>query len=132
MPRLKTQFGKFNDSYDGNQFRYFIRRLEELFGLLRYDASGPPFSVTGDYTLTDADDVVLADTSSTSLTVYLPTVADWMRTEKKEYTVKKVASANRVTIQPVTGTVEGVTGVHVTSINTSLTFRATSDGWKIV
>lgn len=129
MSHLKPQFPRFSEEYDGYLFRLFIRQLEDLLGRVRVDTDAVPYAVTADHTVMVDDDVILCDTTAVSLTITLPAVQQWMIDHQKEYTVKKVAAGNRA---DVVGSIDGATGVSIYNKNTSLTFRATSDGWKIV
>ena len=87
-------------------------------------ASATQNSVTGNYSVTERDDYILADTTSASITITLPP-AD----QGREYEVIKVATANRVDVVPTgTDTVLWSSGVSIYNKGTAIRFKATITG----
>lgn len=95
-------------------------------------------TITGNYAITSADDVVLADTSGGEISINLPTAASVFSatTEKSgQFTVKKITSdGNNVNINPNgSETIDGDTGLVI--VGGSLAhFNIVSDGfnWFII
>lgn len=84
--------------------------------------------VTGDYTMTDADDFIVADTTAGNITVTLPKAIS-----QKIVSVSKGAAPYRLDIVPQgTDTVAGLTGISVTTKNTSYRLKAIGTNWTIV
>jgi hypothetical protein len=91
----------------------------------------PIVSKTSAYTITQSDDMVVADATSGAFTVTLPnatTVGDG-----REFTVKKIdSSANAVTIGTTSSqTIDGATTKALSAQWTSITVKALSGAWYI-
>jgi hypothetical protein len=129
---MKVAFPQFGDNFIGSQFREFLRILENAFLNLREDRRRGAITVTANYTLTVDDSLVMAaPVASGTIVISIPTVAEWMIDQKWGWNIKLIA-AGTLTLTPVSGTIEGTTGVTKTVINDALENRATNDGWKLV
>ncbi len=87
-------------------------------------------SKTAAYTLTATDSVILADATSTTFTVTLPSAVGIVG---RQYTIKKIdSSANAVTIASASGTIDGATTKALSAQWQSA--RVVSDGanWFVV
>lgn len=129
---MRISLPTFGDTYLGTQMRELTRLLEVIFLSVVEDNRRGAITVTADYELTKEDSLVLvAPVASGTVNIAIPAVAQWMVDQKWEWTVKLTA-AGTLNLVPVSGTIEGTTGVTTTAVGTSLAIRATLDGWKIV
>lgn len=129
---MKISLPRISDVFDAGQLRELVRRLETAFSNVVEDQRRGAITVTADYELTRVDSLVLVEPSGGgSVTISVPAVADWMVTQKWEWEVK-LNSTGELIVAPVSGTIDGYTGVSTTSVGTALALRATDDGWKIV
>jgi len=96
--------------------------------VLALQAATPFLTVTANYTVTDAYDYVLVDTTSGNLTVTLPPAKGAREVE----IAKKVAANTLVIIPSGSDTVVGDTSVVVTERWTSLRFKAYVGGWALI
>ena len=129
---MKLSLPRIADTFIPEQFRELVRRLETAFTNVVEDRRRGAITVTADYTLTKEDTLVLVEpTGGGTVTITVPTVADWMVPQKWEWEVKLNATGT-LNLVPVSGTIDGYTGVTTTSVGTALAIRATDDGWKIV
>lgn len=133
MSHLKIQLPRLTDTYDGRQLRALVRQVEDTFAQVHVERRREPHTVTTNYTLDPLDALIVVDTSGGNRTITLPGIGPNLLEEHKEFSVKKGAAANLLTIIPTgTDTIDGETGVQVYNNGTSLTFRVSDDGWKIV
>lgn len=122
----------FGATYVVEQMRELVRLLETAFLSVKEDNRRNAITVTANYTLAKEDSLVMVSpVASAAVTISVPAVADWMELQKWEWEVKLIA-AGTLNLVPVSGTIEGTTGVTTSTVNTSLAIRATEDGWKIV
>lgn len=133
MQRLTSRLPDFGAEYSGDKMRAMVRQLEQRLAQIRVDTSRAAYSVTTNTTLTDLDDIVLADTTSGDLTITLPEISEEMVLDKREYEIVKPVAANTLTIAPSgTDTTVGDTDVVVTVQWTALRFRATTGNWILI
>jgi hypothetical protein len=97
----------------------FAERLELM-------EATPVNVVTGDYTLTKADEILLVDTSSASITITMP-----LAEKGREFQIIKYAPQNALWIVPTApDTIIGsATGVVLYNQFSSLHFKAVTGGW---
>lgn len=89
-------------------------------------------TVTANYTLAEGDSLVMVSpVASATIVITIPAVAQWMIDQNLTWETKLIA-AGTMTLTPASGTIEGTTSVTTSIIQTALTIRATSDGWKII
>lgn len=89
-------------------------------------------SVTGDYTVTAADNTILANTSSASITVTLPAPGSFAG---RIYTIKKVGNGgldNELTISPASGTIDGGSSYKIYNDWTYVTLQTDGTDWYII
>lgn len=85
-------------------------------------------TVTGSYTVVDGDDLVLCDTTSTSITVTMP-----LSKNGRDIHIIKLAAANTMTIQASgTDTISGAASWAATVRWTAFHLKATNSGWLIL
>lgn len=85
---------------------------------------------TADYTVTDADDVILADASSGTITITLPTAVN---ASSRKYHIKKINQLNSVIIDGNgTQTIDGDTTKTISLRYTSLTIVSDNANWHII
>lgn len=129
---MKLSLPRISDEFVPEQLRELVRRLETAFSNVVEDQRRGAITVTADYELAREDSLVLVEPAGGgSVTITVPTVADWMVTQKWEWEVKLNAIGTLI-VAPVSGTIDGYTGVTTTSVGTALALRATADGWKII
>lgn len=129
---MKITLPVISELFAPEQFREMVRRLETAFTNVVEDKRRGAITVTADYTLVKEDSLVLVEPASGgTVTITVPTVADWMVTQKWEWEVK-LNDTGTLNLTPISGTIDGYTGVTTTSVGTALAIRATDDGWKIV
>lgn len=133
LSRLAAKLPDQGEQYVGRQVRAMVTQLEGLFARVTVDTGSPAFAVTANYTVTASDELLLVDTTAGSLTVTLPLIGETMIAGKFEVSIKKATAGNVLTILP-TGAdlIDDELSVIITAHNTSLTFKATTDGWRIV
>ena len=89
-------------------------------------------SVTGDYTVTAADNTILANTSSASITVTLPAPGSFAG---RIYTIKKIGNGgldNELTISPASGTIDGGSSYKIYNDWTYVTLQTDGTNWYII
>lgn len=89
-------------------------------------------SVTGNYTVTAADNTILANTSSASITVTLPAPGSFAG---RIYTIKKVGNGgldNELTISPTSGTIDGGSSYKIYNDWTYVTLQTDGTDWYII
>lgn len=84
-------------------------------------------SKTADYTLTEPDDICLVDTTSGAVTITLMPAAD---VEGQEYTIKKVAGGNTLTIDGDGS--EEIDGSTTKTVTAATTIHSDGTEWWIV
>jgi hypothetical protein len=89
-------------------------------------------SVTGNYTVTAADNTILANTSSASITVTLPAPGSFAG---RIYTIKKVGNGgldNELTISPTSGSIDGGSSYKIYNDWTYVTLQTDGTDWYII
>ncbi|OQP67537.1 hypothetical protein [Niastella populi] len=89
-------------------------------------------SVTGDYTVTAADNTVLANTSSAAIVITLPAPTS---IAGRIYTIKKVGNGgldNDLTISPASGTIDGGNSYKIYNDWTYVTLQTDGTDWYII
>jgi hypothetical protein len=89
-------------------------------------------SITGNYTVTAADNTILANTSSASITVNLPAPGSFAG---RIYTIKKVGNGgldNELTISPTSGTIDGGNSYKIYNDWTYVTLQTDGTDWYII
>lgn len=129
---MRLSLPSIGDVFDGAQLRELVRRLESAFSNVVEDQRRGAITTTTDYTLVREDSLVLvAPAAGGTVTVTVPEVAQWMIDQKWQWTVK-LTDTGTLNLVPTTSTIEGTTGVTISTVNTSLAIQATLDGWKLV
>jgi len=96
--------------------------------LQRLDTITKSPTVTGDTTLTGAEDFVLVDTSAGNITITLPRKIEGLVCE-----VIKPNAAYTVTILPQAGmTILGAAGATLTAAGSSARFKLFGTDWKVI
>lgn len=136
MSTLLARFGIFGEKYDGRQMRALISELERVLSQVEIDGTAPRSTVASGttYAVTATDKFILCDTTTADITIQLPLPENTLVLTKHEVNVKKEAAANVLYITPtgVAVTDYGTSTIVVNNKGTSLCFRATEDGWRIV
>jgi hypothetical protein len=104
-----------------------IRYIDTI--LLGQDSGNypPPVTKTANYSLTDSDSVLLADTTSTSITLTLP-----IGTAGKAFVIKKIATPNSLIIQPQGGqNIDGNANISLLFKDTAFQLVSDSSNWFI-
>lgn len=84
---------------------------------------------TANYTITAADGVILANTTSGSFAVTLPTAVG----VTKAFHIKKIAAANTLTINTTSSqTIDGGTSIAITALDESITVVSDGANWRII
>lgn len=89
-------------------------------------------SVTGDYTVTAADNTILANTSSAAIVITLPAPTS---IAGRIYTIKKVGNGgldNDLTISPASGTIDGGNSYKIYNDWTYVTLQTDGTDWYII
>jgi hypothetical protein len=89
-------------------------------------------SVTGDYSVTAADNTVLANTSSAAIVITLPAPTG---IAGRIYTIKKVGNGgldNELTISPTSGTIDGGNSYKIYNDWTYVTLQTDGTDWYII
>lgn len=129
---MKLSLPIFGEIYDRLQMVELVRRLEGAFFNVVEDKRRGAITVTTNYTLAKEDTLVMvAPVASATVTIAVPTVADWMIDQKWTWNIKLIAAGTLI-VDPVSGTIDGATDVTTSTVNTALEIRATSDGWKTI
>jgi len=90
--------------------------------------SQPVKTITTDYVVTSFDRMIFADTTSASVTIYLPSATT---TLGRELIIQKSVSANTVTIQAYTGeTVEGSGSITLSGLGDTITIISNGSDFK--
>ena len=84
---------------------------------------------TANYTLTNGDGTVLADSTGGNITITLPTTGI---PTGRIYVVKKKVAANVVSLAPSAGTIDGVSSVGLTSIYEKAIVQWDGNNWYII
>ena len=106
-----------------------VREIRSVFN----SRFGEVTTITSDYTITNIDEVIIADTDGGVITVTLPPVIGWT----KHIIVKRFGSFS-VTIQPDTDdaangvTVDGAASATLTANHRALTFVTDGSTWYYV
>ena len=75
--------------------------------------------------------VLVAPVAAGTVNIAIPAVAQWMIDQKWQWSVKLTA-AGTLNLVPVSGTIDGAASASTSVIQTAMTARATSDGWKLI
>jgi len=89
-------------------------------------------TITSNYTLTAADNTVLANTTSSSITVTLPSPTN---IAGRIYTIKKIGTGgidNDLTITPTSGTIDGGANFKIYNDWTYVTLQTDGTNWYII
>ena len=89
-------------------------------------------SVTADYTLTAADNTVLANTTSSAIAITLPAPGSFAG---RIYTIKKIGSGGidkELTINPASGTIDGGSSYTIYNDWTYVTLQTDGTNWYII
>jgi hypothetical protein len=89
-------------------------------------------TVSSNYTLTGADNTVLANTTSAAITLSLPAPGSFAG---RIYTIKKVGTGgidNQLTISPASGTIEGGSSYVIYNDWTFVTLQTDGTNWYII
>jgi len=89
-------------------------------------------TITSNYTLTAADNTILANTTSGAITVTLPTPGN---IAGRIYTIKKIGTGgldNELTITPPSGTIDGGTNYKIYNDWTYVTLQTDGTNWYII
>lgn len=129
---MKLSLPIFGEIYDRLQMAELVRRLEGAFFNVVEDKRRGAITVTTNYTLAKEDTLVMVSpVASATVTITVPTVADWMVDQKWNWNIKLIAAGTLI-VSPVSGTIDGATDATTSTVNTALEIRATSVGWKII
>ena len=89
-------------------------------------------AVTGDYTVTAADNTILANTTGSAITITLPATGS---IAGRIYTIKKIGSGgidNQLTISPGGGTIDGGSSYVIYNDWTYVTLQTDGSNWYII
>lgn len=89
-------------------------------------------TITGNYTITAADNTILANTSSGAITITLPSSTG---ITGRIYTIKKIGSGgidNQLTISPAAGTIDGGASFVIYNDWTYVTLQTDGSNWYII
>jgi hypothetical protein len=89
-------------------------------------------TITSSYTVTAADNTILANTTSGALTVTLPAPTSFAG---RIYTIKKIGSGgidNDLTISPASGTIDGGSSYKIYNDWTYVTLQTDGTNWFII
>jgi len=85
---------------------------------------------TGDYTVLITDGTIFGDTTSTNVTLTLPTAVG---NEGKHFTFKKIATANSLYIKGYAGqTIDGKVNRKIADNNDTMTIESNGTDWNII
>jgi ribonuclease PH len=118
--------------FSGPQLRELVRTIKDAFSKVVEDNRRGAIVVTVDYELAKEDSLVLvAPVAAGTVNIAIPAVAQWMIDQKWQWSVKLTA-AGTLNLVPVSGTIDGAASASTSVIQTAMTARATSDGWKLI
>ncbi|MBS1564935.1 MAG: hypothetical protein JST39_11135 [Bacteroidetes bacterium] len=89
-------------------------------------------SVTGNYTVTGADNTILANTTSSAITITLPDPASF---SGRIYTIKKIGTGGidkELTITPATGTIDGGSSYVIYNDWTYVSLQTDGSNWYVI
>lgn len=89
-------------------------------------------TITGNYTVTGADNTILANTTSGAITITLPASTGFAG---RIYTIKKIGSGgidNQLTISPASGTIDGGASYTIYNDWTYVTLQTDGSNWYII
>jgi hypothetical protein len=89
-------------------------------------------TISGDYAATGTDNTILANTSSTSITVTLPAASS---ITGRIYTIKKIGNGGldrELTISPASGTIEGGASYKIFNDWTYVTLQTDGTNWYVI
>jgi hypothetical protein len=105
-----------------------LRQLKGLLG--RTPTWGDHVTKSAAYTLTDADQLVLVDTTAGSVTVTLPSAVG---RRGRTFTIKKLIAANTLTIEgDGTETLDGAANIALTTRYAARTVQSDNANWHVV
>ncbi len=129
---MRIVLPEIGDVFSGPQLRELVRTIKDAFSKVVEDNRRGAIVVTADYELAKEDSLVLvAPVAAGTVNIAIPAVAQWMIDQKWQWSVKLTA-AGTLNLVPVSGTVDGAASASTSVIQTAMTARATSDGWKLI
>lgn len=129
---MRIVLPEIGDVFSGPQMRELVRTIKDAFSKVVEDNRRGAIVVTADYELAKEDSLVLvAPVAAGTVNIAIPAVAQWMIDQKWQWSVKLTA-AGTLNLVPVSGTVDGAASASTSVIQTAMTARATSDGWKLI
>lgn len=129
---MRIVLPEIGDVFSGPQVRELVRTIKDAFSKVVEDNRRGAIVVTADYELAKEDSLVLvAPVAAAVVTITVPAVAQWMIDQKWQWSVKLTA-AGTLNLVPVSGTIDGAASASTSVIQTAMTARATSDGWKLI
>lgn len=129
---MRIVLPEIGDVFSGPQLRELVRTIKDAFSKVVEDNRRGAIVVTADYELAKEDSLVLvAPVAAAVVTITVPAVAQWMIDQKWQWSVKLTA-AGTLNLVPVSGTIDGAASASTSVIQTAMTARATSDGWKLI
>lgn len=129
---MRIVLPEIGDVFSGPQLRELVRTIKDAFSKVVEDNRRGAIVVTADYELAKEDSLVLvAPVAAGTVNIAIPAVAQWMIDQKWQWSVKLTA-AGTLNLVPVSGTIDGAASASTSVIQTAMTARATSDGWKLI
>ena len=129
---MRIVLPEIGDVFTGPQMRELVRTVKDAFSKVVEDNRRGAIVVTADYELAKEDSLVLvAPVAAGTVNIAIPAVAQWMIDQKWQWSVKLTA-AGTLNLVPVSGTIDGAASASTSVIQTAMTARATSDGWKLI
>lgn len=129
---MRIVLPEIGDVFSGPQMRELVRTIKDAFSKVVEDNRRGAIVVTADYELAKEDSLVLvAPVAAGTVNIAIPAVAQWMIDQKWQWSVKLTA-AGTLNLVPVSGTIDGAASASTSVIQTAMTARATSDGWKLI
>lgn len=129
---MRIVLPEIGDVFSGPQLRELVRTVKDAFSKVVEDNRRGAIVVTADYELAKEDSLVLvAPVAAGTVNIAIPAVAQWMIDQKWQWSVKLTA-AGTLNLVPVSGTIDGAASASTSVIQTAMTARATSDGWKLI
>jgi hypothetical protein len=105
-------------------------KSESLWENLPYWPFGSVNGVSADYTMTGAEQVLLADTTLANVTITLPAAS---ACDGSHFTIKKVVSANLLTVAAQGGsTIDGAASQTLVSAYDSIDIVSDGSNWYII
>jgi len=89
-------------------------------------------TITANYTVTEADNTVLANTTSTAITISLPSATNFAG---RIYTIKKIGTGGidrELTITPASGTIDGGSSYVIYNDWTYVTLQTDGSNWYVI